>query len=261
MEDSRKVALLLAGGASLALSHIGVYRAMEERGLKPKFIAGVSAGAVIGALIASGLPSRELREITARVSWFRITTPAIMEPGLAKLDKLAEFLEKHCGTSKLEELKIPFRVVTADLTTGAPAVHSKGRIGQIVTASCSIPGLFAPVKIGGAPHIDGGIVGNLPFAALGGAGEFDCIVAADPLRHCSLSKNPSTIYRVLMQSFLIYLKAGTNMQEITEKNSRKCLIRVEPRSGLVDPFDLHVLDLLEPIGYDEAIRSLKSAGY
>lgn len=256
-----KVALLLAGGASLALAHIGVFRAMEERGIKPSIVAGVSAGAVVGALIASGLPSKEIREISARVSWFRITTPAIMEPGLAKLDKLAEFIEKNCGAQKIEDLKIPMRVLTADLTTGLPVVHDKGRLGQIVSASCSVPGLFAPVKIGGVPHIDGGIVGNLPFAAIAEETKLDFVLAVDPLRHCVLSKNPSNIYRVLMQSFLVYLKSATNLQESELKIKPKCIHRVEPRVGLVDPFDLNVLDLLEPVGYKEAIRVLDNAGF
>ncbi len=260
MNENPKIALLLAGGASLALAHIGVYRALEERGMRPSIVAGVSAGAVIGALIAAGLPSKEIREVSARVSWFRITTPAIMEPGLAKLDRLAEFVEKNCSCANIEGLKTRFRVVTADLTTGLPVVHEKGRLGQIVCASCSVPGLFAPVKLGGTPHIDGGIVGNMPFAAISDEKDLDCVVAVDPLKHCVLSKNPASIYRVLMQSFLIYLKSATNLQEGNLKTKQSCILRVEPRVGLVDPFDLNVLDLLEPIGYSEAVRVLTGYG-
>ncbi|MCD6118445.1 patatin-like phospholipase family protein [bacterium] len=251
-----KIGLVLAGGASLALSHLGVLRALEERGISPSVVAGVSAGSVIGALICAGIPHRELTGITKRVSWYRIITPAFMKPGLAKLDKLADFVEQNTGVKRIEDLKIPLKIATTDLATGKQAIHAKGSLGRIISASCSIPGLFAPVKLGGVPHVDGGITGNLPINSVSDIEDIDTILAVDPLKHCKLNKNPTTLYRVLVQSFVINIRTSSEFSCATEKN----IIRIEPRIGFVDPFDLHVLDILEPLGYEEAVRVLDSHG-
>src|SRR5688572_5049660 len=67
-EGSAPVALVLSGGSARGFAHVGVIKALEAHGLKPDIIVGASAGAVVGALYASGLTAAELEAAVARMS-------------------------------------------------------------------------------------------------------------------------------------------------------------------------------------------------
>src|SRR5215208_7185867 len=58
--------LVLSGGGLKGLAHIGVLRALEERGLVPSLVVGSSIGSLIGAAWAAGVPGRRM-EAQARL--------------------------------------------------------------------------------------------------------------------------------------------------------------------------------------------------
>ena len=62
MFRSRKIGLALSGGGVRALAHIGVIKALTEAGIRPVVIAGVSAGSIVGAGLASGKDWRGLAD-------------------------------------------------------------------------------------------------------------------------------------------------------------------------------------------------------
>ena len=47
------IGIALGGGGARGFAHLGVLQALEEKGIKPDIISGVSAGAIVGAFIAS----------------------------------------------------------------------------------------------------------------------------------------------------------------------------------------------------------------
>ena len=49
-----KIGLALSGGGANGLAHLGVIKVMEEAGLRPDYITGVSMGSIIGGLYAMG---------------------------------------------------------------------------------------------------------------------------------------------------------------------------------------------------------------
>ena len=51
-----RVALVLPGGGALGAYQVGVYQAMDELGVRPDWVAGVSIGALNGAIIAGNPP-------------------------------------------------------------------------------------------------------------------------------------------------------------------------------------------------------------
>jgi NTE family protein len=65
------IALLLQGGGALGAYQAGVYEALTEADLHPDWIAGISIGAVNGALIAGNAP--EARVDKLRAFWERVT--------------------------------------------------------------------------------------------------------------------------------------------------------------------------------------------
>ena len=54
IESHTAVGLVFAGGGARGLAHLGVYRALAERGIDVDYVGGTSIGAIMAALVASG---------------------------------------------------------------------------------------------------------------------------------------------------------------------------------------------------------------
>lgn len=54
-----RVGLVLSGGGVRGLAHIGVLKVLAEAGIPIHVIAGTSAGSLIGALYAAGIPVQQ----------------------------------------------------------------------------------------------------------------------------------------------------------------------------------------------------------
>ena len=54
--------MVLSGGGASGLTHIGVLKALEERGIPIDYISGTSAGALVGGLYAAGYSPKEIEE-------------------------------------------------------------------------------------------------------------------------------------------------------------------------------------------------------
>lgn len=63
-----RLGLALSGGGAKGFAHIGVFRMMEECGLKPDIIAGTSVGSLMGTLFADGYSAAEIQELLPDVS-------------------------------------------------------------------------------------------------------------------------------------------------------------------------------------------------
>src|SRR5687767_7318617 len=73
--EGRKIALVLGGGGMKGFAHIGVLKALEERGIKPSLYAGTSIGAMLAAASVAGMTPEELAlraETLKRRDLFRI---------------------------------------------------------------------------------------------------------------------------------------------------------------------------------------------
>src|SRR5262245_66628145 len=57
----RSLALALGAGGARGLSHIAVFEALDELGIKPVAIAGSSIGAVAGAVYGAGMSGKAIR--------------------------------------------------------------------------------------------------------------------------------------------------------------------------------------------------------
>ncbi|MBV9509360.1 MAG: patatin-like phospholipase family protein [Caulobacteraceae bacterium] len=72
------VALLLQGGGALGSYQGGVYQALAEHGVHPDWVAGISIGAVNGAIIAGNEPAVRVEKL--RDFWETVTAPAFQFP-------------------------------------------------------------------------------------------------------------------------------------------------------------------------------------
>lgn len=161
-----RVGLALSGGGIKGLAHAGVLKALGEFNIIPEIIAGVSSGAVIGALHGTGYSPDEIVALFDDFSFRKMTRIRIPEGGFFRVEPFEDFLKQKLKSNTFEALSVPLRVVATDLDKGKAVVFSKGDLIPAVIASCSIPVLFTPKKIDGVHYVDGGVVQNFPVSVI-----------------------------------------------------------------------------------------------
>lgn len=173
------LALALGGGAARGWAHVGVIRALEQRGIKPDIVCGTSIGALVGAAYVSG----ELDRFEAWVK--RLTVMDVvtfmdvsLNGGLIKGEKLMAFFEKTFVDRPIESLGLPFAAVACDLHTGAEVWLRDGSTADALRASLALPGLLTPVHYRGKTLVDGGLVNPVPVSVARAMGA-DIVIAVD----------------------------------------------------------------------------------
>lgn len=174
-----KIGLALGGGGARGIGHIGVLKALEELGIKPDLIAGTSAGSIVGSFYAGGYSVEQMEAIAKnlRVKDVR-DSKLIWKPSSSEnIEQLVEksFNKEHV---EYEDLKIPFTAVCVDIKTGKELHFSEGDLAKTVSGSCSVPGVFKPVKYLDYHLVDGGILNNVPADVVHGMGA-DVVIAID----------------------------------------------------------------------------------
>ena len=186
----QRVALVLGGGGLKGFAHIGVLRALEERGIRPVVMAGTSVGALIAAAYVRGV-SIDTLEITAlslrkpdlfRIDHVGMVLKRLLAPSLYLEQPLQTLVERLVPEGSFRDLPIPLLVNTVDLergtlvTWGLPGLQEVS-VTDAVYASCALPGFFPPRVIDGRPCVDGGVLENLP--ALVASRNVDAVIAVD----------------------------------------------------------------------------------
>ena len=171
--------LVLGGGGGRGAAQLGVLRALAERGVVPDAVVGTSVGALNAAAVA-GLPfgdavealgeiwrspqtSNVFRSELGRTLVNRVRRRPWLRDGLC-LTELVDFALDYLGLTTFDDLRIPLSVVVTHLDTGEPLVLDSGGLRDPLRASCSIPGVFPPVRLGGDFYVDGGVTENCSLA-------------------------------------------------------------------------------------------------
>jgi len=184
VHDKSDIGLALGGGGARGLAHVLIFEVFDELGVKPRRIAGTSIGAIMGALYASGLSAKDIRELIAAwmgtestkwsramvsmniFKWIDLIDPDLGKGGLISSDKFLGFLHQAIKQSSFAELKIPLKIVATDFWKGEQTVFERGELLSAVKASMALPGIFDPVRIDDRVYIDGGAVNPLPYDLL-----------------------------------------------------------------------------------------------
>ncbi len=160
-----RVGLALGGGAARGLAHIGVLDVLVEAGIPIDAIAGTSMGSMVGAAYCAGLEISDLYRIAQSTGWWDIAGLTWPRQGILSFEKMETFITNLIGDLDVRDLSIPYAAVATDLETGRPVVLREGPLARAVRASCSVPGVVAPVEWHGRLLCDGGVSDNLPDTA------------------------------------------------------------------------------------------------
>jgi len=201
------VALVLSGGSARGLAHIGVLKVLEENGLEPDLVVGSSAGAMIGALYASGLSASQIEQSLAGLDLSDLAKPVWPRMGampgalgFMSSEKLRRYMLATLPQPLIEDFPRPFAAVATDLDAGDTARFNAGSAALAVEASTAIPVIVAPVEFGGHRYIDGQVTAPVPVQAARDLGAAR-VIAVDVIYPPDESSVTSPL-KVLFQAFL-----------------------------------------------------------
>jgi NTE family protein len=166
-KNGPSIGLVLGSGAARGFAHIGVMRALLAHGIKPDIIVGTSMGALVGGCYATNqLDTLEdwARSLTRRriISYLDVR---IGGSGLIGGGRLAHQLEESIGDATIENLPIRFAAIATEIGTGHEVWLTRGSLVLAIRASYALPGIFAPVHVGGRWLVDGALVNPVPVSA------------------------------------------------------------------------------------------------
>ena len=196
----------LSGGFIKGFAHLGVIQALLEHDIKPDIISGVSAGALAGVFYADGNEPYRVLDYFSGHKFQDLTKLVIPKVGLFALGEFIDFLKSNLKAQKLEDLKLPLIITATDLDHGRSMHFHKGNIAERVAASCCMPVLFTPVKIGNTHYVDGGLLMNLPVSTIRNEGEKVVAVNVSPLM---AEKYKMNIVSIAMRSYHFMFRANT----------------------------------------------------
>lgn len=183
-QSSPRTILVLGGGGMKGIAHIGVWKALEEAGIRPDAIMGTSIGSLIGAGIAGGYGWKELAEIARKLTKDDIVAinrravffGGVREESVFLGDHYRRYIERILPVKSFSEMKLPFRLNAVSLVSGdevwfGTGVRDDVPVADAVYASCALPIYFPPMHLGDDHLVDGGVLDVFPIrkAALWGA--------------------------------------------------------------------------------------------
>ena len=167
-----QVGLALGGGGARGIAHLGVLDVLQREGIYFDRVAGTSAGAIVAAAYAAGIPlarirdvfenemtpPRSIRWLPKSPQWYML---AVFRMGLAEA-KFRRYLNHYT----FDQLLMPAQTVTVDLISGEHRIRDAGDVVDSVLQSINHPVFGAPILRDGEALVDGGVLMNLPVTAL-----------------------------------------------------------------------------------------------
>ena len=267
-----RFALVLGGGGIKGLAHVGVLRALEERGWIPDVVIGNSIGAMIGAAWAVDFTIAELEALALSMTRRDVFAVArgemaarrLRAAGLYKTEPLEMLLRGFLGDTTFDELPRRLVVASVDINSGMvtywglPGLRNVP-VADAVFASCALPGFFAPREIGSRWLVDGALADNLPVS-LAATQDVDGVVAVDV--------GSSSVLRAEVQEsgFAAVVARASEIvfHQLLESRlahwTRPAMLLIQPRVEHVAMLSFaHNRELIDE-GYRSAVAALDQAG-
>lgn len=208
------IALALSGGAARGMAHVGVIRALTENKIPIDYIAGTSAGSLVGGAFASGMPLDQIEDLGRKMRWRDVGRVTMSRLGVQSNERLEQYLRDRLPVTRFEDLPVPFAAVATELKTGmAVVMRDQGDVPFAIRASCAIPGWYVPVTDEqGRQLVDGGLVAVVPASVARSFGA-DIVIAVDVNAEGAKFLGPtSSVIGVVLQSMLVVQKTASHYQ-------------------------------------------------
>jgi len=250
-----KIALVLGAGSSKGFAHVGVLKILEANRVPVHLIVGTSAGSFVGGLYAYGYNAYQLQKLAFSIEKGDVADLTVPDNGFIKGEKLEEYVNNAVRNTPLERMRIPFYAVATDIQTGGETVFGKGNAGKAIRASCSIPGIFRPVRIGDRTFVDGGVVSPVAVDAARRLGA-DVVIAVDISSDHDGGEAPGSTVETLLQSI------GIMYAQLSSLQLSRADIVIRPKVGHIGANDFskrHEAILEGEKAAQDALPKIKSA--
>lgn len=256
-----KIGVVLSGGGARGAAHIGLLRVLEREHVPIDYIVGTSMGAIIAGLYSYGLTADELDKVVNRIDWldsfqddparkdkswrrkqednelkikrsigfnhFEFQLPKGAVQGQKQMTLLRGFTRGAEHMTSFDEMRIPFRAVASDITTGEAYIFDKGDLALAIRASMSVPAIFAPIEYDGKLLSDGGIADNIPIDVARKMGA-DIVIVSDIGTPLLTSDQIKSVVDVSSQlsTMLVRMNSEKQLATLTKKD-----ILIQPELG------------------------------
>jgi NTE family protein len=283
--NAQKIGLVFSGGGATGFAHIGVLKALEENNIPIDYITGTSAGALIGALYASGYSPLEIEyfatsekfymmsqgelekeyeyyihhsDLNAEVFGFRFAKDSILQKSLPTSLLNPTFLDFEMMTllatnpissnNSFDSLFIPFRCIASDIATKESVLFREGDLNVAVRASMTYPFFLSPISINGRLLFDGGLYNNFPAMEMYNEFNADYIIGSNVSYNEPLPTEDDLMSQI------------KNMFSSHSDYTLPCAqgIIIEPQLGDIGTFDFDRIKEAIEIGYQATLLQIDS---
>lgn len=242
-----KIGLALSGGGARGIAHLGLLCAMEELGLRPSVISGVSAGAIAGALYAAGYPPRQILSLAQEHASGSLVRLALFQNGLFSSSGLRHLVKTYLPADSFGSLRIPLLVTATDIISGKSVTLSEGPLCDALLGSAAVPGLFSPVKYGNYSLVDGGVLNNFPVEGL----QKSCNkIIGSHVNKLDNSRRPEQLGKLYVIEKCFHLAIASTIIY----KSALCDVFLEPALEAYSMFDMKHADKIFEAGYQAAME-------
>ena len=269
----KKINLVLSGGGARGLAHIGVIKALKQKGYEIGSISGTSMGALVGGLEAYGKLEEYEKWITSKslfeiIELMNINLKNSFHDGFINLDFLYATMKEEFGDINIENMPIKFTAVATNLTTQKEIWFQEGPFYEALKASTAIPGTFAPfIRENGDVIVDGGVLNIMPIAPTLSSG-IDMTIAVDVNSNIFSKYKVSTTNSLLEKMWRGFFAKKNDIKSLSINlmmnyiyNLRlyeyKPDILIQIPSSIADTFDFHKHNEIIEIGEKIARKILK----
>jgi NTE family protein len=285
---SQKVGVVLSGGASKGLAHVGVLKALEENEIPIDYIVGTSMGGIIGGCYAAGMSPDQIEEMVLSEQFHRWIN-GLPETGFNyfyhRSDENAHFLklqlsldsilnlqlntslasdvslnfaltEKMAMASAIsgnnfDKLFVPLRVVAADIFTQNQVILSKGLLSDALRATQTVPFFYNPIRVDGKYLFDGGVYNNFPVDVAEDVFNPDVIIGSNVSTKI-YNDYPYDLDEKLIAKSLIFLLLDKSDPGRVPANG----IYIQPNMDGYTSFDFSRVRSMIDSGYAQTIRQM-----
>jgi len=275
-----KIGLALGGGGARGMAHIGVLKILEQEKIPIDYIAGTSAGALIGAMYALNPNARDVERrmldyinspdfkkirleqivkgkdtdsLFSHVVTFLkervIINLAPSRTSIVSNKKLKGIFDGLIDNTIIENTKIPFCAVASDLISGKETVIKSGDMITAIISSGSIPGFLPPVSMSDYYLLDGSVIQNVPVQAVLQLGA-DVVIAIDVSQKLEIKLEFDNILEIMSRTGQMTSKA------LTELQLKQADIVLKPKVGQYHWAEFSQINVIIKEGIKEAERLL-----
>ncbi|MFP4095369.1 MAG: patatin-like phospholipase family protein [Cyclobacteriaceae bacterium] len=165
-EHAYELGLVFSGGGVRSIAHLGVLKALEEIGMKPDIMSGVSTGALVAALYAQGYTPDEIFNNMHDYRLQDFLLPGFPRGGFFRSKRISDKLMALFEVERVDELAIPLHIIATNVTDMEMYDFYDGPLEVALRATMAMPIIFRPVRYNDKLLVDGGLISNLPLEPL-----------------------------------------------------------------------------------------------